>query len=60
MTYMNYLILMRNNERGMARVAKDKATKLELRQLAQEQFDQNETYVTDLFTKQRTWGFSHH
>ncbi len=57
--YVNYLILMRNNEIAMARQAKDKATQPEVKQIAQEQIDINQDIVSRLYGLMRAAGMSH-
>jgi uncharacterized protein (DUF305 family) len=57
--YVNYLILMRNNEIAMARQAQEKATQPEVRQEAQKQIDINQELVSKLYGLMRAAGMSH-
>lgn len=59
MTYMNYLIKLRSTESGITRLARDKATNPELKAFARELYDADQQYITELYTKQRNWGFTH-
>lgn len=58
--YLNYLIQIRNNETGMSRLAKQKSTKPELADIANESMSANGQLVPQLYSWQKIWGYTHH
>ncbi len=60
MYYMKYLMIMRNNETAMARIAKERAGKTELKQTSDTLMQENDQLVDQLMNWQNSWGFSDH
>lgn len=60
MTYMNYLIKLRSTGSAISRIARDKATNVELKAYSAALYDNEQQYVAELYSRQRGWGFTHH
>lgn len=59
-TYLNYMLLMRNNETAMHRLAVDKSPHDELKLRASLLMDENRILSNDMVTWQKIWGYTHH
>lgn len=58
--YLNYITSLRNNEVGMARDAAQKATKPEIKQVANEQIGEGTRFVDEMYARMGEQAFSHH
>ena len=57
--YATYVIQIRNYEVAMARAAREKATQPEVKQIAQDQIDANQSLIDKLYVLMKASGMSH-
>lgn len=58
--YINYVLLMQADLSGINRLAKEKAVAPALKERATELWELDSRRLTDLYTLQKTLGYSHH
>lgn len=58
--YITYMILLRNNEGGMSRLAESKSNRQELKDAAAQSMESDNEFIKNMRLWQRLWGYTEH